>query len=147
MFTGHWTIFCSNGIHSLSSPQVSFKILSHIILSYRHLSSGGSSNVQEITVILSLCFVTLHAMKAHGGVDGRTALLFLNFDSRWGGKKKFSFTPRPLYSRGKSSGIHSIESLGGPQSRSGCFIGKTRQAMDVQNKIYARSCNHCCSEK
>ena len=49
--------------------------------------------------------------------------------SRVGGEKKFSFTPRPLYSREKSRGIHSKESLGGPQSRSGCFIGKIREAM------------------
>jgi len=95
MFTGHWTLFCFSGIHSLSTPQVSFKILSHIILSYRHLSSGGSSNVQEITVNLTLRFVTQHATKAHGGVDGRTALLFLNLESRWG-KKVQLYAPTTL---------------------------------------------------
>jgi len=129
MFNGHWTLFCSRGIHSLSSPQVSIKILFHIILSYRHLSSGGLSDIQEITVNLSLCFVTQQAIKAHGGVDGRTALLFLNLDTRW--EKMFSLTPGPLYSRVKSTGIHSIESLGGAQGQSGCFIGKTREAIYV----------------
>ena len=111
-----------------SSPQVSFKILFHIILSYRHLSSGGSSDIQEIMVNLSLCFITQHAMKANDGVDGRTALLFLYLDSRWK-KKMFSFTAPPLYFRGRNTGIHSIQSLGGPQSRSGCCIGKTKEEM------------------
>ena len=103
MFTGHWTLFYFSGIHSLSTPQVSFKILSHIILSYRHLSSGGSSNVQEITVNLTLRFVTQHATKAHGGVDGRTALLFLNPESRW--KKKSSALRPDHFTPGKKAEV------------------------------------------
>jgi hypothetical protein len=64
-------------------------------------------------------------MKAHGGVDGRTALVFLNIDTRWG-KNVQLYTPTTLLP-GKSTGIHSIESLGGPLSWSGCFIGDTRE--------------------
>jgi hypothetical protein len=56
-----------------------------------------------------------YAMKAYGGVDINPHFLDLGTSWRW----VVSFTPRPLYPRGKSPRYPLDRRLGGPQGRSG----------------------------
>jgi hypothetical protein len=55
-----------------------------------------------------------HAMKTYWGSRG-IALRIMNLDTRW--RWVVSFTPRPLYSRGKSPWNPLDSRLGGPQNR------------------------------
>jgi hypothetical protein len=65
---------------------------------------------------LSLYLTKHHAMKAYWG-SGDVAPLNLWLGTRW--RRVVSFTPRPLYSQGKSPWYPLDRRLGGPQSRSG----------------------------
>jgi hypothetical protein len=58
-----------------------------------------------------------HAVKTQWG-SGGIAPRILNLVTRW--RWVVSFTPRPLYPRGKSSLFPLDRRLGGPQSQSGC---------------------------
>jgi hypothetical protein len=64
---------------------------------------------------LSLCLTKYHTMKTYWG-SGGIAPRILNFSTRW--RRVVSFTPRPLYLRGKSPRHPLGRRLGGPQSRS-----------------------------
>jgi hypothetical protein len=63
-----------------------------------------------------LCLTKHHAMKTYWGSRG-IAPRILDLGSRW--RRVVSFTPRPLYSQGKSPRYPLDRRLGGPQSRSG----------------------------
>jgi hypothetical protein len=67
-------------------------------------------------VKLSLCLTKHHAMKMYW-VRGGTAPRILDLGARW--RWMVSFTPRPLYSQGKSSQNPLDRRVGEPQSRSG----------------------------
>jgi hypothetical protein len=68
-------------------------------------------------VKFSLCLTKHHAMKAYCGSGGiAPRILDLGTRCRW----VVSFTPRPLYLKGKSRWYPLNRRLGGPQSRSGC---------------------------
>jgi hypothetical protein len=62
-----------------------------------------SSEMHNLVVLEEGKVVLLHAMKADKG-RGVIAPLMLNLGNRW--KWVISFTPRPLYSRGKTSATH-----------------------------------------
>jgi hypothetical protein len=70
----------------------------------------------KVKVKLSLCLTKHHATKAYWG-SGDTAPCIFYLGSRW--RWVVSFTPRPLYSQGKSPWYPLDRRLGGPYSRSG----------------------------
>jgi hypothetical protein len=72
----------------------------------------------KVKVKLSLCFFFTehHAMKTYCGSGGIGPLILDIGTRRW----VVSFTPRPLYSKGKNPRYPLDRRLGGPQSRSGC---------------------------
>jgi hypothetical protein len=59
------------------------------------------------------------AMKAYWGSGGTAPFIHSFFDLGTRGRWVVSFTPRPLYSQGKSPFYPLDRRLGGPQSRSG----------------------------
>jgi hypothetical protein len=75
-----------------------------------------SSSKVKVKVKLSLCLTKHHAMKTYWG-SGGIAPRILDLGTRW--RWVVSFTPQPLYPRGKSPWYPLDRRLGGPQSRSG----------------------------
>jgi hypothetical protein len=87
-------------------------------LTYERYPSITSCKV-NVKVKLSLCFFLTehHAMKAYWGSRGIQLNAFFNLGTGW--RWVVSFTPRPIYSQGKSSWYPLDRRLGGPQSCSG----------------------------
>jgi hypothetical protein len=85
--------------------------------------------INAIKIRLSLCFswTEYHAMKASWGSRG-IAPHILDFGTRW--RWVASFTPRPLYSQGKTPWYPLDRTLGGPQSRSG-YGGKDKNSQPL----------------
>jgi hypothetical protein len=72
--------------------------------------------ISKYKVKFSLCLANYHTMKTYWGSEG-IAPSILNLNTRW--RWVVSFTPRPLYLRGKSTRYPLVRRLGGSQSRSG----------------------------
>jgi hypothetical protein len=88
----------------------------YCMYSQREADHSPSFCVRGKKVKLSLCLTKHHAMKTYWGIGG-IATRIPDLGTRW--KWVVSFTPRPLYPKGKNPWYPWDRTLGGPQSRSG----------------------------
>jgi hypothetical protein len=82
---------------------------------------------------LSLCLTKHHAMKMYWG-SGGIALCILDLGTRW--RWVVSFTPRSLYSQGKSPRYPVARRLGGPPSRYGRGVNITTRRCDILALVF-----------
>jgi hypothetical protein len=80
--------------------------MTHVTFTCLRHKRSVAANVRlmwsTVKVKLSLCLIKYHAMKTYAGDGIASSFLDVGITWRWG----VSFTPRPLYPQGKSSGTH-----------------------------------------
>jgi hypothetical protein len=86
----------------------------------------------KVTAKLFLCLTKHHAMKTYRG-SGGIATRILNLGCRW--RWVVSFTPWPLYLRGKSSSYPLDRRLGEPQSQSGAVAKRRATGVRFPNLL------------
>jgi hypothetical protein len=102
---GHDRVDLDSWAGALNEPRITLLALALMIIYWK------------LNLKLSLCF-SFNCALPHEGVlgSGNTAPSILDIGTRWSWVD--SFTPRPVYSQGKTPRYPLDKSLGGPQSRS-----------------------------